>query len=219
MEKYYERFVNKLDKILTEEDLKYLYEKVYHDKRDYIALKIRDILAGEDREFIQDVSLNRESYLNDVCCQWQKLYKVLTPEQKIITLVYVYNLYTLNPDGTRTYLEGKDALKIIDEGMVNRYKVSAIGHISDYMRELPDLTPSDVLFWLQHEWKELSGDWYAKVPYKDYVSRNTTRFTSKTYQAFSEIFKQAFGREIKCIEKHRDRTLVDDFKDSIKDNK
>lgn len=214
--KYYDHFIEKLETLMTDEDYKFLKGKVYHDKKDYISLKIGDILAGEKRDFIQDVALNREDYLVTTCCQWKKLYPELTPEQKIIVLVNVYNIYRLNEDGkSRTYESTKSFLKILDEGRISEYKVSAVGHISDYTRDLPGLSPSDVLFWLQHEWHDLSGDWFEKIRNKDYVSRNTVRFTIRNYQAFNEIFKQCFDRELKCIDRFRDKTMIDEFKEAI----
>lgn len=216
--KYYDHFLEKLDKLMTTEDFNFLKDKIYQEKKQYIELKIKDLLKGESKEFIVDVALNKDKYLTECCCQWSKLYPILTAEQKIIVLTNIYCLYKLNPDGTRTYADGKMFLKILDEGLVNRYKVSAVGHTTDYMRDLPNLIPSDVLFWLQHEWHKLSGDWFEKIKNKDYVSRNTTRFTPRNYQAFNEIFKQCFGRELKCIERYRDKTLIDEFKEILGNN-
>ena len=214
---YYKQFESKLDKVLTDEDIEILRSKDYYAKREYVELKLKDILEGENKEFKQDVAFNKEEYLTEAVCQYARIYKQLTPEQKMIVLANVYPAYNFNPDGSRTYLDSKQFLQELDNGRMNRHKMSAVGLTIDYMSLLPELTPPDVIFWLQHEWHDLSGDWFWKLRYKDYITRNHKGFGPKHYQAFNEIFKQCFGRELKCINKFRNRTIIDEYKDALGD--
>ena len=214
--KYYDKFVNKLDEVLKDEDYKVILLKNYLDKKEYIMLKLKDVLKGETKEFIQDVTLNKEEYIQEVCCYWEKLFNPLSEEQKLIVIANSYNLYTLDPiTNSREYEDPKNVLKIIDEGRVDEYKVSAVGTISDYMRDLTGVSSSDVIFWLHNEWYNLSGDWFDKLKNRDYISRGTNRFTSRNYQAFNEIIKKCIGRELKCIDKYRNKTIIDEFKEAL----
>ena len=213
--KYYDKFMERLQMFITDEECDLVKKKVYHDKKAYIELKISDIIKEQDHDFIMDVAFNKDEYLTTVCCQWNKLFTPLKPEQKLIVLVNIYCIYTLNRDGSRTYENAKSFLRILDEGHVERYWCSAIGHTYDYMKDLPDLNSSDVMYWLHHEWKQLSGDWFEKIKNKDFVSRNTTKFTARNYQAFNVIFKQCFGRDLKCYWKFEKITLLDEFKQAL----
>lgn len=213
--KYYKQFESKLDKVITDEDIQILRSKDYYDKKEYLEFKLKDILEGENLEFKQDVAFNKEEYIVEATCQYARLYKKLTPEQKMIVLVNAYPAYNFNMDGSRTYLDYKRFLQELDNGQMNRHKMSSVGLTVDYMSLLPELTPPDVLFWLQHEWHDLSGDWFWKLKSKNYITRNHKGFTPKHYQAFNEIFKQCFGRELKCIEKYRTRTMIDEYRDAI----
>lgn len=217
--KFYKQFENKLDSIMTDEDINNLRSRDYYDKKEYLELKLKEVLDGENKEFIQDVAFNKEAYITEVCCQYARIYKQLTPEQKMIVLVAVYPAYNFNADGTRTYLDYKGFLQELDSGRMNRHKMSSVGLTTDYMSLLPDLTPPDVIYWLQHEWHVLSGDWFWKLRNKDYVTRNHKGFTPRHYQAFNEIFKQCFNRELTCIDKYRNKSMLDVYKKALEELK
>lgn len=214
--KYYDHFLEKLDKLVTDEDIKFLKTQPYHEKKKHLDSKIKQIIQGESREFIGDVVINKDEYLTELVCQWSRLYTPLTPDQKLLVLVNLYNAYIMYDDKSRVYLSHHDFLRAVDTGTMYKYWVSSVGLVTDYMRDLPNLSPSDVLFWLQHEWKDLSGDWFEKLKGKEYLSRNTNRFTPRTYQAFNEIFKQAIGRELRCFDQFRNITMLDTFKEAVK---
>lgn len=215
--KYYERFINKLETILTEEDFGNLKKETYFNKQRLITSKMKEILEGETDEFRQDFALNKEEYLVEACCHWEKLFNPLNPQQKMLVLVNCYCIYTLDKyNDKRTYYDSKVFMKALNDGEIFKYRVSKVGHLSDFINTLKDegLTISDVMYWLQHEWRNLSGDYFSKQRGTDFISRDNTYFTARHYQAFNKMILEAFGKELKCIDKFNN-TAVDDLKNAL----
>lgn len=209
--KYYEKFINKLESLLTPDDYDKLFNINYKGKKNIVAFKIKEIIEDEPQEFRDDVILNRDEYIKIVCCEWSKLYRPLTPQQKLIVLANIYQLYNYTDDGDRIYVPTNKILEVIDEGRVSEYHTGSVCRISNYMTDLPGLLSGDVLYWLQHEWRTLSGDWYSKVNGKSFISRRSNGFTVLHYKAFNEIFKQAYNRELKCADMFKDKSLYDKY--------
>lgn len=207
--KYYKKLVEKLEKVLTPSDYEIMADYTYDNRILYLEDMIGLVIRGESKDFIQDVVLNKTKYMTEICCQWAKLHKELTAEQKFLVIINLYRTYTLDEEGYKVEDTPETFFKYLNDGSLLTRRTNSKCKISSFMNCMPKVDDNDVIFWLQHEWKDLSGDWITVIRSGNYISKNSREFTVRHYLAFNIFYKEVFGKDIKCIDEMK-------AKDSLK---
>lgn len=221
-----EIFIDSVYRVFGEEGLKDIRKNTYWYKYNEMKRRIGDILKDLREhgysEIAQKVYVNGDPYYTNASCHAKKFFKELNVEQKFTTLLHCYRIYNhkqemeTNSDN-KVYRDFKTFVKELDNGSIEDWEVSSFGYTSNIEVDLKkEVTASDILYWLQHEWQDLSGDYYKKQG--KVFTRGVSTFTPQHYRAFNEIFKQIFGRELKCInnyKKENDKSLIDLLKEEL----
>ena len=113
--------------------------------------------------------------------------------------IYNFKGEELDTVTNKKYRDPEVFVKVLDEGKIHEWYVSVTGYCDTVENLLEKkVSTSDILFWLQNDWREISGDYFIKKN-SNTLSRGTNIFEDKHYRAFNIIFKHVFGRDLKCI--------------------
>ena len=219
-------FIESIYRVIKEEDLEGIRKSPYWKKYAEIKQRFGDIIKDLRDHGYSDVAqklyMEPNPFYTHACCHAEKLFESLSDEQKFITLLYCYRIYNhkqemgTNPDN-KAYRDFKIFVKELDNGTIEDWELSCFGYISSIDIALEKkFLDTDVLFWLQHEWQDLTGDYFMKQG--GIFTRKVSTFTPRHYRAFNEIFKRVFGRDLKCINKYKeenDKTLIELLKEEL----
>ena len=219
-------FIESTYRVLGEDGLeevrKNTYWYKYNTLKRHIGEILKDLRENGYSELASKVYVNGDSYYTNACCHAEKFFNPLNAEQKFLVLLNCFKIFNHKQemktnDNNKVYRDEKTFVKELDNGTIEDWDVSACGYISDIEKALNyKCTASDILFWLQHEWRTLSGDYFRKN-YKAFT-RGYSTFSPRHYRAFNTIFKQVFSRDLKCIDKYaeeKDKSLIDLLKAEI----
>lgn len=196
-------------KVLGDEGLKQIKKMTYWFKYDMLEKNFREIIkelekSEEGSEIVDKLLVNKRAYFTDALCTGRKFYRSLTWEQKLIVLTEMYKIYNhkteeLDTVDNKRYREAEVFIKVLDEGKIDEWYVSVSAYC-DNLETLLDnkVSVSDCMFWLQNDWREMSGDYFVKKN-ANMLTRRTAVFGDKHYTAFNKIFKSVFGRDLRCL--------------------
>jgi hypothetical protein len=203
--------------VLGSEGISEMKKVTYWFKHDILEKNYRAIIKAleehpKGKDLVDKVLVNKKAYFTDVIVFGRKFYRPLTWEQKFIVLTEMYKIYNWNGEELDTpenkkYRDAEVFVKVLDEGKISDWYVSVTGYCDTTVNLLENkVSISDVLFWLQNDWRNLSGDYWIKKN-SNTLSRGTNVFENRHYQAFNEIFKKVFGRDLKCIGNFTDNNV------------
>ena len=210
-------FMETVYDVLGPEGISEMKKVTYWFKHDILEKNFKSILDALSKnpkgEYLVDkVLVNKKAYFTDVIVYGRKFYRPLTWEQKFIILTEMYKIYNykgeeLDTIENKKYRNAETFVKVLDEGKISEWYVSVTGYCDTTVNLLENkVTISDVMFWLQNDWKELCGDYWIKKN-SNTLSRGTNVFEDRHYKAFNEIFKKVFNRDLKCIDNLSDNSV------------
>lgn len=195
--------------VLGSEGISEMKKLTYWFKHDLLEKNFKAILDKleehpKGKEMVDKVLINKKSYFTDVIVFGRKFYRPLTWEQKFIVLTEMYKIYNykgeeLDTPENKKYRDAETFVKVLDEGKVDEWYVSVTGYCDTTVNLLENkVNISDIMFWLQNDWKEMTGDYWIKKN-SNTLSRGTNVFLDRHYQAFNSIFNKVFKRDLKCV--------------------
>lgn len=219
-------FIDSVYRVFGEEGLKDIrknnYWYKYNEMKRRLGEILKDLREHGYSEVAQKVYVEGDPFYTNASCHAEKFFTELNLEQKFITLLHCYRIYNhkqevgINLDN-KVYRDFKIFVKELDNGSIEDWDVGSFGYTSNIEIALDKkVTASDILYWLQHEWQDLSGDYFKKQG--KIFTRGVSTFTPRNYRAFNEIFKQVFGRDLKCINNYKeedDKSLIDLLKEEL----
>lgn len=203
----------------------------YWFKHDMLENNFKQIIDAleehpKGKDLVNKVLVNKKAYFTDVIVYGRKFYKPLTWQQKLIVLTEIYNIYNWNGEELDTFTNKKyrgaeTFIKVLEEGKIEDWYVSSSSYCDNLESILDNkVSVSDILFWLQNDWKAISGDyWYKKN--SNTITRRTTVFADKHYRAFNSVFSRVFGRDLKCIDQFSEtnaKGIMNKLKEGLEDN-
>lgn len=195
--------------VLGSKGLEEIKKVSYWFKYDMLDKNYREIIKElETREggseLVDRLLINKRAFFTDALCTGRKFYRSLTWEQKLIVLTEMYKIYNhkteeLDTVDNKRYRSAEEFMRVLDEGKIDEWYVSVSAYC-DNLETLLDnkVSVSDCMFWLQNDWKEMSGDYFVKKN-ANMLTRRTSVFGDKHYAAFNRIFKAVFGRDLRCV--------------------
>lgn len=219
-------FIESVYKVLGEEGLKDVRKNTYWYKyntmKRHIGGILKDLRERGYNDLASKVYVNGDTYYTNACCKAEKFFNPLGEEEKFLVLLKCFKIFNHKQEmetneNNKVYRDEKTFVKELDNGTIEDWDISAFGYINDIEKELNfKYTASDILYWLQTEWRDLSGDYFRKN--KLVFTRGYTTFTPRHYRSFNVIFKRVIGRDLKCIDKYKeekDKSLIDLLKEEL----
>ena len=203
-------FMGVVYSVLGSKGISDMKKVTYWFKHDILEKNFKQIIDAleehpKGKDMVNSLLVNKKAYFTDIIVYGRRFYRPLTWEQKFIVLTQMYKIYNWNGEELDTvtnkkYREPEEFIKVLDKGEISDWYVSASGYCDTVVSLLDNkVSVSDILFWLQNDWKAISGDYWIKKN-SNTLSRRTTVFADTHYRAFNSVFRKVFDRDIKCIQ-------------------
>lgn len=202
-------FMEVVNNVLGSSGLSEMRTLTYWFKHDLLERNFRKIIDAleehpKGKNMVDKVLVKKRAYFTDCVLFNRKFYRSLTWEQKYVILTECYKIYNyvgedLDTFENKKYRGAEVFTKVLDEGKIDEWSVSVSAY-ADTIESLLEnkASISDVLFWLQNDWKKLSGDYWIKKD-SNTISRRTNVFEDRHYNSFNYVFNKVFGRDLKSI--------------------
>lgn len=200
-----------IDEVLTQKDFIEMKKVTYWFKHDILERNFKSILDAletypEGSKIADKMIVNKKPYFTHIIVTSANFHRPLTWKQKFVVLTEMYKIYNYKGEELDTlenkrYRSPEVFIKVLDEGKIDEWSVSVSGYCDTAMHLLEHVVNiSDIIFWLQNEWRGMSGDYFIKKN-SNVLSRKTNIFTDRHYSAFNTVFNKVFGRDLKCVGK------------------